>query len=291
MALESVCGWDVTLSRQSLQHDLCGLPTFKYPAKPYVLMPPWGMPYSHRSRSGPPPPAHGTTTLAFLYSSGAIVATDSRSSAGNLVCSPDSRKAALVHSHLIASTSGSAADCQFFKRVLSRECRLYQLRNGYMPSVRGAAKMLSMIMAPFRGTDVCAAVTLSGWDRNGPCICYVYNDGTRLSNDVISVGSGSPYAYSIIDEGYRPGMEEEEARQLARRAVCHAGRRDAYSGGFVDVYLVKEGGCEKDPREDLVELYKRLNCLTVKFYVSKLIDYSSGLWTPEGCCGSRVDFL
>ncbi|XP_018411603.1 PREDICTED: proteasome subunit beta type-11-like [Nanorana parkeri] len=212
----------------------------------------------HHRSTGPPPPAHGTTTLAFLYADGVAVATDSRASAGNLVCSPDSRKAFVIHRHLLVTTSGSSADCLFFKRALARQCRLYQLQNGYMPTVRGAAKMLSVLMMPFRGTKVCAAVTLCGWDRDGPCICYVYNDGTRLSSDIISVGSGSPYAYSIIDEGYKPGMKEEEARQLARRAVCHAGRRDAYSGGLVDVYWVKEGGCEMDPREDLAQLYERI---------------------------------
>ncbi|XP_053330265.1 proteasome subunit beta type-11-like [Spea bombifrons] len=259
MALQSVCGWDLTPSRRTKQPDLLPPPTLRFSDSPHLFLPPHGLASYHRNQSGPPPPEHGTTTLAFIYAEGVMVATDTRSSAGHLVASPDSRKATPIHSHLLASTSGSAADCQFFGRLLARECRLYQLRNGCMPTVKGAAKMLSMMMLPFRGTDVCAAITLSGWDKNGPCICYVYSDGTFLSSDVISVGSGSPYAYSIIDEGYRAGMKEEEARQLARRAVCHAGRRDAYSGGFVDVYLVTKEGCKKDAREDLVELYNKQN--------------------------------
>ncbi|OCU01270.1 proteasome subunit beta type-11 [Xenopus laevis] len=258
MALQSVCGWDPNLSKELMPRNLCPFPVLKFANSPYILLSRHGFSDSTRYPEGPPPPEHGTTTLAFIYSGGVVAATDTRSSAGHLVCSPDSRKATLIHSHLLASTSGSAADCQLFGRALSRECRLYQLRNGYMPSVRGAAKMLSMMMMPFRGTKICAAVTLSGWDRNGPCICYVYNDGTRISSNVISVGSGSPYAYSVIDDGYRVDMEEEEARQLARRAVCHAGRRDAYSGGSVDVYWIREGGCERDPREDLVQLYEKL---------------------------------
>ncbi|XP_053555929.1 proteasome subunit beta type-11-like [Bombina bombina] len=255
MALQSVCGWDQLISRQTLPQDLC--PFLTSPFFPSLLLPhqAWS---SRRHPSKPPPQPHGTTTLAFLYEGGVVAATDTRSSANKLVCSPDSRKAKLIHSHLLASTSGSAADCQFFGRVLSRECRLYQLRNGHMPSVRGAARLLSFLMLPFRGTDICAAFTLSGWDRSGPSICYVYNDGTRLSSDIISVGSGSPYAYSVVDEGYRQGMQEEDARRLARRAVCHAGRRDAYSGGLVDVYWIREGGCERDPREDLGVLYERL---------------------------------
>ncbi|XP_072269946.1 proteasome subunit beta type-11-like [Pyxicephalus adspersus] len=256
MALLSVCGWDRESRVQPGGSNLHVFPSLI--VNPQFPQPSNKLCSSHHRSSGPPPPAHGTTTLAFLYADGIAVATDSRSSAGKLVCSPDSRKAFFVHKHLLATTSGSSADCHFFRRALARECRLYQVRHGYMPSVRGAAKMLSILMMPFRGTDVCAAVTLCGWDRNGPCICYVYNDGTRLSSEIISVGSGSPYAYSIIDQGYKPGMKEEEARQLARRAVCHAGLSDAYSGGLVDVYWVKEGGCEKDPREDLVQLYESM---------------------------------
>ncbi|KAG8596205.1 hypothetical protein GDO81_001771 [Engystomops pustulosus] len=260
MALQSVCGWGAINPRQKPSHNLNLFPSYisTFNHFPDLLQTSQSSNSSHHRDSGPPPPAHGTTTLAFLYADGIAVATDSRSSAGKLVSSPDSRKAFLIHSHLLATTSGSSADCQFFGRALARECKLYKVRNGTMPSVQGAAKMLSVLMSPFRGTDICAAFTLCGWDRNGPCICYAYNNGTRLCSDIISVGSGSPYAYSIIDEGYRPGMEEEEARQLARRAVCHAGRRDAYSGGFVDVYWVRERGCEKDPREDQVQLYKKL---------------------------------
>ncbi|KAM9330743.1 proteasome subunit beta type-11-like [Gastrophryne carolinensis] len=259
MALQSVCGWDIDSSDQPSGNNLHPFPHFtsSQPLRHVQSVQNFFSSLHHRGND-PPPQAHGTTTLAFLYADGISVATDTRSSAGHLVCSPDSRKAFLIHSHLLATTSGSSADCQFFGRALAKECRLYRIRNGYMPSVRGAARMLSVLMMPFRGTDICAAITLSGWDKNGPCICYVYNDGTRLSSDVISVGSGSPYAYSIIDEGYRPGMKEEDARQLARRAVCHAGRRDAYSGGSVDVYWVRESGVQMDPREDLVQLYEQM---------------------------------
>lgn len=42
--------------------------------------------------------------------------------------------------------------------------------------------------------------------------------------------SGSTYAYSVLDEGYRPDMSLKEAADLARRAVRHATYRDAFSG-------------------------------------------------------------
>lgn len=67
----------------------------------------------------------------------------------------------------------------------------------------------------------------------GPGLYYVDSDGTRLTNDIFSVGSGSPYAYGILDSGYKFDMADEEAYDLARRAIYHATHRDAYSGGIV----------------------------------------------------------
>lgn len=38
-----------------------------------------------------------------------------------------------------------------------------------------------------------------GWDKTGPGLFYVDSDGTRLSNHLFSVGSGSTYAYGVLD--------------------------------------------------------------------------------------------
>ena len=37
----------------------------------------------------------------------------------------------------------------------------------------------------------------------GPGLYYVDSDGTRLTNNMFSVGSGSTYAYGVLDSGYR----------------------------------------------------------------------------------------
>ncbi len=44
------------------------------------------------------------------------------------------------------------------------------------------------------------------------------------------MGSGSTYAYGILDTGYRFDLSDEEAYELGRRAIYHATHRDAYSG-------------------------------------------------------------
>ena len=59
-------------------------------------------------------------------------------------------------------------------------------------------------------------------------------DGTRLTHHIFSVGSGSTYAYGVLDSAYRHDMSVEEARELGKRAIYHATHRDAYSGGVVN---------------------------------------------------------
>ena len=59
-----------------------------------------------------------------------------------------------------------------------------------------------------------------------------------VNNDQPKKRSGSTYAYSVLDEGYREGMSLQEAAALARRAVRHATYRDAFSGKLVKWFAV-----------------------------------------------------
>lgn len=68
----------------------------------------------------------------------------------------------------------------------------------------------------------------------GPGLYYVDSDGTRLTNQLFSVGSGATYAYGVLDSGYKWDLSVEDAIQLGRRAIYHATHRDAYSGGVVN---------------------------------------------------------
>lgn len=59
-------------------------------------------------------------------------------------------------------------------------------------------------------------------------------NGTRLSGNMFSTGSGNSYAYGVMDSGYRPNLSLKEAYDLGRRAIVHATHRDSYSGGVVN---------------------------------------------------------
>lgn len=66
---------------------------------------------------------HGTTTLAFKYQNGVIVAVDSRATAGAWIASQNVKKVIEINRYLLGTMAGCAADCSFWQRVLAEKCR------------------------------------------------------------------------------------------------------------------------------------------------------------------------
>lgn len=126
-----------------------------------------------------------------------------------------------------------ASSAQFFPFPLYFH-RLFELRNKERISVAAASKILANMVYNYKGMGLSMGTIIVGWDKKGPCLYYVDNDGTRLLGDLFSVGSGATFAYGILDSGIRNDLTDEEAYELGRRAIYHATHRDAGSGGVVN---------------------------------------------------------
>ncbi|RKF66784.1 Proteasome subunit beta type-5 [Golovinomyces cichoracearum] len=190
--------------------------------------------------------AHGTTTLAFRFQGGIIVATDSRATAGSWIASQTVKKVIEINDCLLGTMAGGAADCQYWLAILGRECRLHELRHKRRISVAAASKILSNLIYSYKGMGLsmgtmCAGVTPS----EGPALYYIDSDGTRLSGNLFCVGSGQTFAYGVLDAEYRYDLSEKDALELGSRSILAATHRDAYSGGFINLYHVKEDGWVK----------------------------------------------
>jgi len=139
--------------------------------------------------------------------------------------------------------------------LLAKQCRIYELRNKERISVAAASKLLANMVYNYKGMGLSMGTMICGWDKRGPGLYYVDSDGTRLSNDMFSVGSGSTYAYGVLDSGYNYGMGVEEAYDLGQRAIYHATHRDAYSGGVVNLYHMRQDGWIKVSQTDVAKLH------------------------------------
>ncbi|KAG5035730.1 hypothetical protein JHK87_010640 [Glycine soja] len=235
-------------------------------------------------------PAKGTTTLAFIFKEGVMVAADSRASMGGYISSQSVKKIIEINPYMLGTMAGGAADCQFWHRnlgikvsllpnccnslphlchslvislqllllnidVLVELCRLHELANKRRISVTGASKLLANILYSYRGMGLSVGTMIAGWDETGPGLYYVDSEGGRLKGTRFSVGSGSPYAYGVLDSGYRYDLSVEEAAELARRAIYHATFRDGASGGVASVYYVGPNGWKKLSGDDVGELH------------------------------------
>jgi len=198
---------------------------------------------------------HGTTTLGFKYQGGVLLAVDSRATGGMYIGSGSVKKIIEINKFLLGTMAGGAADCTYWERVLSKQCRLYELRNRERISVAAASKLLSNIAYNYKGMGLSMGVMVAGYDKRGPGLYYVDSDGERTSGNCFSVGSGSIFAYGVLDAGYRYDLTDEEAYDLGRRSIYHATHRDAASGGIVRVYHMKPTGFEVISEQDCKELH------------------------------------
>lgn len=203
----------------------------------------------------------GTTTLGFQYKGGVILAVDSRASSGQYIASQTVQKVLEINSYMLGTMAGGAADCQYWERVLGMECRLWELRNGSKITVAAASKILASITYSYRNQGLSMGTMVAGWDKYGPALYYVDDQGQRIKHNIFSVGSGSIYAYGVLDAGFKHDMTDKEATDLARRAIFHATYRDGGSGGYVSVYHLHESGTDqkwtKISRDDQTKLYDR----------------------------------
>jgi len=111
----------------------------------------------------------GTTTLAFIFDKGVIVAADSRASMGGYISSQTVRKIIEINPYMLGTMAGGAADCQFWHRNLGTKCRLHELSNKRRISIAGASKLLANILYSYRGMGLSIGTMIAGWDEKVSC--------------------------------------------------------------------------------------------------------------------------
>jgi proteasome beta subunit len=62
--------------------------------------------------------------------------------------------------------------------------------------------------------------------------------GAITDEDFASSGSGSPIAYGVLESVYTKDITNEQAKQIATKAVAAAMERDPGSGNGIDVLVI-----------------------------------------------------
>ena len=78
--------------------------------------------------------------------------------------------------------------------------------------------------------------------------------GATREEEIVATGSGSPMAYGVLEDRFRKNMTEDEAIDIAVRALKSAMKRDAGSGEGIQVVVITKDKYEIQS-EDALKKY------------------------------------
>ncbi len=202
----------------------------------------------------------GTTTVGLVCKDGVVLATERRATAGNLISNKQTQKLFKIDQNIGITIAGLVGDAQVLARYLRAEVSLYRLRRNAQLTAEGAATLLANILNGNRFYPYYAWLILGGVDAKGAHVFSVDPAGGCIEDKFVSVGSGSPFAYGLIEETYSRDMSTSDAVDLALRGLTAAMKRDSASGDGYLVHVISM----KDYRElSEEEINKRLKALKI----------------------------
>jgi proteasome beta subunit len=200
----------------------------------------------------------GTTTVGLVFSTGVILATEKRATMGYMIASKKAKKVYQVADRIGMTTAGGVGDAQQLARILTVECNLYQIRRSRPITVGASATLLSNYLNQNRYFPYYVQLLVGGVDEHGPGVYSVDAlGGATKEDEIVSTGSGSPMAYGVLEDRFKKGLNEDEAIDLAIRALKAAMKRDAGSGEGVHVVVITK------------DKYQELGEDTLKHYLAK----------------------
>ena len=192
----------------------------------------------------------GTTTVAIKCKDGVVLAADKRATAGNLIANKWVDKIFPIEDYMALTTAGTVSDVQLLLKLIKAELRLKKLRTGRKVSVKEAANLLAgMVYSNIRKLSTIPGIShfiFAGNDKTGFHIYDIYPDGSLAeTEDYLASGSGSVFAFGVLETLYTDAISIEEGKSLAIKSMNAALQRDSASGGGIDLVVITKVGVKK----------------------------------------------
>ena len=187
----------------------------------------------------------GATVVGLRVSSFIVIAGERRATLGSFITSSQAKKVFKINDRLILGTAGVLSDAQTILKILREQLRYYEVSVKKKMSVRSAARLLSRIMYSYKMYPMMSEVLIGGIDEK-PVLLVMDPIGSIIEDDYAAIGTGGAIAIGVLEENYKKDLGEEEAVMLAYKSVKQAIKRDALSGGAIDVVVVNEKGVREE---------------------------------------------
>ncbi len=198
----------------------------------------------------------GTTTVAAVCNDGVIMATDTRATMGNYVASKHAKKVYQITDQLAMTIAGGVAAAQRVVDILKVNAKLYNLEKGRPMPVAAAAMLVSNILFSNRevGAPLPLQALIGGVDLTGPHVYNLDPYGSLTEEKMVSTGSGSPFAYGVLEDRFKEDSTVAEMAPIVVKAVDSAMKRDVASGDNFDVAVITSDGFRELSEEEKIAL-------------------------------------
>ncbi|HLD00748.1 MAG TPA: proteasome subunit beta [Candidatus Nanoarchaeia archaeon] len=187
----------------------------------------------------------GTTTIGMVCKDGVVLAADMRATAGNMIVDKRAEKVHVLTDDFAVTIAGVVSDAQLLIKLVRAELKLKEVRTYKRPTSKEAANLLGgLLYSNIRRMSMMPGIAhflLGGKDVSGVYLYDLFPDGSVTKiRDYVSSGSGSVFAYGVLETHYKPEITVAEGVKLAVKAVNTALQRDSASGNGVDVIVIND---------------------------------------------------
>ncbi len=198
----------------------------------------------------------GTTTLGIVCKDGIVLATDKRATAGNMIVDKRAEKLHIINDSIAVTIAGSVSEAQLLIKLIRAELKLKEVRTHKIPTVKESANLLGgLLYSSLRRMSMFPGIAhflMGGKDEVGLHLYDLFPDGSVTKvRDYISSGSGSVFAYGVLETQYNPDITVEKGIELATLAINAALQRDSASGNGIEIAVVNKQKVEKILKREL----------------------------------------
>jgi proteasome beta subunit len=181
-----------------------------------------------------------TTIVGIRTKEGVVLGSDRRASKGFFIGSKITQKIIKIDDTLAVAIAGQLSDADYMIKLVKAERNLIELRRGFPVTVKESARLIAN--QAYTGLKnyqpYFIELLVGGVDQEGGQIFVADMSGAITSEEFASSGSGSPIAYGVLESIYHKDMTNEQAKEIATKAVAAAMERDPGSGNGIDVLTI-----------------------------------------------------
>lgn len=200
----------------------------------------------------------GTTTVSLKYKNGVLLFADKRASAGGMIVDKKAKKIHKITKYIAVTTAGVVSDIQLLMKVVRAELKLKEVRTNKGSKVKEAANLLaSMLYSSIRRLSTLPSIAhfiMGGYEKSSDkfMIYDLFPDGSITKvEEYICSGSGSVFAYGVLEANYKKDLGYNDALLLGTKAINAAMQRDIASGNGIAAMVITKEGCKEISEEEL----------------------------------------